>query len=825
MCPRHGLGPARPPHCTARPRRPSPPPTSPSTAVRAPVADEREQHDLAEQLRAAADALTPGWLGGQLDARFEDTPLGGPDRARVRAHRHRAAARRRPLPGDRPAARHRAPDRRRRRPRSPGGRPAARRTAAPAGGRARRLAARPRRSTRPAAARCSRRSRRSPTPGLMPPPVDRPRRPAGRSGRGRAVGTSGAPGRRPATPAATARCCWSSRRMPELTEAADLARIARAGAARARGRPAPDRGGLAAAAADRRRPPSSRCRAPRRSRCATRTPWSATRRARTFADPPRRRAQRAGVPRRRPARPPVRRGSAASSPPSSRPPAGSRWPTCCPSETMDRASRRRGPRDHGRARRRHARCTLQFNDLTPHWMVGGRSGAGKTAFLVNVLYGLATRYGPDELTLYLLDFKEGVSFTEFVPTQRDRSWLPHARAVGVESDREYGLAVLRELDAEMSRRSGAYKRAGVTRFADLRAADGSRLPRIVCVIDEFQVLLAGTDPIGRRGGRAARVAGPQGPLVRHPPGPGQPDRARRRGAATPSATRSSASSRCGSRCRAAATCSSRPTTPRPACRWAPRSSTRPAGWAARAARPAGTSAPSGSPTRTPTGRRSSALRHRLWEARAADAAPPRVFAGYAHQHLDDDPTYRAALAGRSARPTALLGRDIDVALSTATFPLDTSPGRHLADPRAERRTAPRCWTRPPAGSPPTTRRVPRGSSSPRWSRRATSSPRRWPADLRRPAGGGDGRRGRPRPGADRRPARLPGRVRHGRDRPGRGARRPAARGAPRRPEPRRPPAVLVARPAPVHRGGRRQQRPRRRRRPACSSTCPQPTCR
>ncbi len=77
MCPRHGLGPARPPHCTARPRRPLPPPTSPSTRVRAPVADEREQHDLADQLRAAADALTPGWLGGQLDARFEDTPLGG----------------------------------------------------------------------------------------------------------------------------------------------------------------------------------------------------------------------------------------------------------------------------------------------------------------------------------------------------------------------------------------------------------------------------------------------------------------------------------------------------------------------------------------------------------------------------------------------------------------------------------------------------------------------------------------------------------------------------------------------------------------------------
>jgi hypothetical protein len=85
--------------------------------------------------------------------------------------------------------------------------------------------------------------------------------------------------------------------------------------------------------------------------------------------------------------------------------------------------------------------------------------------------------------------------------------------------------VLRELDAEMTRRSVAYKRAGVTRFADLRqvaAEEGQRrpLPRILCVIDEFQVLLAGNDPIATEAGGPARVAGPQGPLVRHPPDPG-----------------------------------------------------------------------------------------------------------------------------------------------------------------------------------------------------------------------------------------------------------------------------------------------------------------
>ena len=136
---------------------------------------------------------------------------------------------------------------------------------------------------------------------------------------------------------------------------------------------------------------------------------------------------------------------------------------------------------------------LRFDDATPHWLVGGRTGGGKTVFLLDVLYGLASRYSPSDLALFLLDFKEGVSFTEFIPTPRDETFIPHARAVGVESDREYGLAVLRALGEEMTQRSTVMKRHGVASFAGLR--DHERYPRIVCVADEFQVLLAGNDKI------------------------------------------------------------------------------------------------------------------------------------------------------------------------------------------------------------------------------------------------------------------------------------------------------------------------------------------
>jgi S-DNA-T family DNA segregation ATPase FtsK/SpoIIIE len=325
---------------------------------------------------------------------------------------------------------------------------------------------------------------------------------------------------------------------------------------------------------------------------------------------------------------------------------------------------------------------LRFNDLSPHWMIGGRSGAGKTAFLINVLYGLGARYSPDEMALYLLDFKEGVSFAEFVPTQRDRTWLPHARAVGVESDREYGLAVLRELDAEMTRRSVAYKRAGVTRFADLRAVatEESRarpMPRILCVIDEFQVLLAGNDPmageavqllesLARKGrsygihlilasqtvlGVEALYAKRDSIFGQFPvrialPGGGdvlEPTNDSAAGLPLGTAVVNTAGGLGG-----------------------PRGATRGHESIVRF--------PDPHADRTAL----TDLRHRLWGARDPEATPPRIFAGYAHQHLADDPTYRAALAGRAGRPAALLGRVIDVNLSTAAFPLDASPGRHLA---------------------------------------------------------------------------------------------------------------------------------------------------
>jgi hypothetical protein len=141
---------------------------------------------------------------------------------------------------------------------------------------------------------------------------------------------------------------------------------------------------------------------------------------------------------------------------------------------------------------------VALGDSSPHALISGPSGSGKTNFLYAMLGSFAARYSPDELELYLLDFKEGVSFAQFTPGKRDKSWLPHARLVGVNvnADREFGVAMLRFLADEMRHRADAAKRYEVTKLEELRREDPEgRWPRLVAVIDEFQYLFAERDAV------------------------------------------------------------------------------------------------------------------------------------------------------------------------------------------------------------------------------------------------------------------------------------------------------------------------------------------
>lgn len=128
-------------------------------------------------------------------------------------------------------------------------------------------------------------------------------------------------------------------------------------------------------------------------------------------------------------------------------------------------------------------------------LVAGAVGQGKSNLLLVLIHSLASRYSADELEMYLLDFKEGLEFSQLASAPDREHWLPNARVLGLESDREFGVAVLDHLIGEFNRRAALIKPYG-NNIARYREASSEHvLPRLLVVIDEFQVLLAEEDEL------------------------------------------------------------------------------------------------------------------------------------------------------------------------------------------------------------------------------------------------------------------------------------------------------------------------------------------
>lgn len=135
-----------------------------------------------------------------------------------------------------------------------------------------------------------------------------------------------------------------------------------------------------------------------------------------------------------------------------------------------------------------------------HVLIAGKTGSGKSTLLHVMITAGALWHAPDELEFYLVDFKKGVEFKAYTGGR-----LPHARAVAVESDREFGLSVLHRLDEELKRRGDLFRELGVqslgaARAAMARAGRAESLPRTLLVIDEFQEFFTEDDKLAQDAG-------------------------------------------------------------------------------------------------------------------------------------------------------------------------------------------------------------------------------------------------------------------------------------------------------------------------------------
>ena len=100
-------------------------------------------------------------------------------------------------------------------------------------------------------------------------------------------------------------------------------------------------------------------------------------------------------------------------------------------------------------------------------LITGAVGQGKSNLLSVIVHGLALNYPPEELQLYLLDFKEGVTFKPYANIDKE-DYLPHAVTLGLECDVNFGVAVMEGLYAEYMRRMQVMKDHNVKSLNEFR---------------------------------------------------------------------------------------------------------------------------------------------------------------------------------------------------------------------------------------------------------------------------------------------------------------------------------------------------------------------
>ncbi len=139
----------------------------------------------------------------------------------------------------------------------------------------------------------------------------------------------------------------------------------------------------------------------------------------------------------------------------------------------------------------HKEVCFEIGNEQNHTLICDHSGSGKSNFLHVLIQNLAFYYAPNEVQLFLLDYKEGVEFNAYT----NPSPLEHARLVSVASSVGFGMSFLSWLCDEIKKRADRFKQFNVKDLSDYRKHE--KMPRLIVVVDEFQVLFSDNSTKGK----------------------------------------------------------------------------------------------------------------------------------------------------------------------------------------------------------------------------------------------------------------------------------------------------------------------------------------
>lgn len=136
---------------------------------------------------------------------------------------------------------------------------------------------------------------------------------------------------------------------------------------------------------------------------------------------------------------------------------------------------------------------VELGDVTPHMILFGKTGTGKTVTIMTILYSVMAAVDPTQLKIAYIDGK-GNSF-EFMRTDNNDSDHYHpnpftySQPADASGDIDYARAMLKHMEKETRRRIELFKQRGVSKISEFnKRFPDEALYEILLVVDEFSAI-------------------------------------------------------------------------------------------------------------------------------------------------------------------------------------------------------------------------------------------------------------------------------------------------------------------------------------------------